>query len=238
MAQLRRYLVRARDAGIDHTVVFASLGDDYRRANRDIAQLCRRRPHRLTGFAFFHADRDRHRLAPMASEAFDRLALCGMKVHRRDAPLNAELCRLARRFRVPVLYDPEGEVDHLLGFVRRFPDVTFIAPHLGSFADVAPAQLRVIDALRRHPNLYADTSGVRHFDMLRRAAFEAGPHKLLFGSDGPWLHPALELAKIEALGLPARDTARILAGNLLRIMPIRLRRVRARPSVAAGSRVR
>ncbi len=53
--------------------------------------------------------------------------------------------------------------------------------------------LHVIDQLCRYPNVYADTSGVRYGNLLVQAVKRAGPHKLLFGSDGPLLHPALEL---------------------------------------------
>ncbi|HET7505496.1 MAG TPA: hypothetical protein VFK02_30960, partial [Kofleriaceae bacterium] len=53
------------------------------------------------------------------------------------------------------------------------------------------------------------------FDLLVQAVRRAGPGKLLFGSDGPWLHPGVELAKIRALGLARSDERRVLAGNFL-----------------------
>ena len=52
------------------------------------------------------------------------------------------------------------------------------------------------DQLVRHRNVYADTSGVRRFDLLAAAVRRAGPAKVLFGTDGPWLHPSLELEKV------------------------------------------
>ena len=42
---------------------------------------------------------------------------------------------------------------------------------------------------------------MRRFDVLQDAVRRAGAGKILFGSDGPWLHPGLELAKIKALRL-------------------------------------
>ena len=36
----------------------------------------------------------------------------------------------------------------------------------------------------------------------RRGTERAGARKILFGSDGPWLHPGVELAKVHALGFP------------------------------------
>ena len=70
----------------------------------------------------------------------------------------------------------------------------------------------------RHPNVYADTSGVRRFSYLVQAVRRAGPWKLLFGSDGPWLHPGLELFKIRLLGLAPEAQALVLGGNAYRLV--------------------
>jgi hypothetical protein len=76
----------------------------------------------------------------------------------------------------------------------------------------------VVDQLVRYPNVYADTSGVRRFDYLVQAVRRAGTRKLLFGSDGPWLHPGLEIHKIRLLKLPAHDEALILGLNAARLL--------------------
>jgi hypothetical protein len=52
------------------------------------------------------------------------------------------------------------------------------------------------DQLVRYPNVYADNSGVRRFDYIVQAVARAGAKKVIFGSDGPWLHPGLELHQI------------------------------------------
>jgi hypothetical protein len=59
---------------------------------------------------------------------------------------------------------------------------------------------------------------VRRFDLLEQAVRRAGAHKVLFGSDGPWLHPGVELEKIRLLRLGAGDEALVLGGNLLRLI--------------------
>jgi hypothetical protein len=66
--------------------------------------------------------------------------------------------------------------------------------------------------------MYGDTSGVRRFDYIAQAVRRAGPHKLIFGSDGPWLHPGVELHKIRVLGLPRDRESLILGGNILRLL--------------------
>ena len=153
----------------------------------------------------------------------------GVKVHRYDSRISREVCESARVYGLPVLYDPMGEVSVAELLATEYPDVDFIFPHLGSFADDWKAQMAIIDPLTRHANIYADTSGIRRFDILESAVRRAGAGKLLFGSDGPWLHPGLELAKVMALGLPASERALVLGGNLLKLLG---KRRRSRPAPA------
>jgi uncharacterized protein len=62
------------------------------------------------------------------------------------------------------------------------------------------------------------SSGVRRFDYLVQAVKRAGPRKILYGSDGPWLHPGIELYKIRMLGLPRHAEALVLGGNAKRLI--------------------
>jgi len=221
-APLRQFLRWSRAAGIDRTVLFAAFHSDYAHANRQVARIVASRPGRFLGFAFVHPVRDRGRVAAMVREAVAGHGFVGIKVHRYDARITREICEAARAYRLPVLYDVMGEVSTVELLATEYPDVAFIIPHLGSFADDWRAQLALIDPLVRHPNIFADTSGVRRFDLLAQAVRRAGARKFLFGSDGPWLHPVVELAKVRALELPPEEEALILGGNLLRL----IRRVR------------
>lgn len=234
-APLEGYLRWADAAEIDRTVLFAAFHSDYRVANREVARLVRGRPDRFYGFAFVHPARDRGRVALLVREAVERHGFRGIKVHRHDARITREVCEAARAYGLPVLYDVMGEVSAVELLAREYPDVNFIIPHLGSFADDWRAQLALIDHLVRHPNVYTDTSGVRRFDILEQAAKRAGARKILFGSDGPWLHPGVELAKVRALGFPPREETKVLAGNLLRLMrPLGEGGGSARPIAAAA----
>jgi len=217
-ARVEEYLRRASRAGIDRTVFFAAFHSDYSVANREVARIVRSRPDRFYGFAFIHAERDRGRVAAMVEEAVNEHDFVGIKVHRHDAPITREICESAKAFSLPVLYDVVGEVSTVELLAQEYPNVTFLIPHLGSFADDWSAQFALTDHLIRHGNVYADTSGVRRFDLLERAVKRAGAHKILFGSDGPWLHPAVELAKVKALNLSPSDERLILGENFLRLI--------------------
>ena len=217
-APLEPYLGWAADAGIHKTVLFAAFHSDYALANRQVARIVQRNPDRFYGFAFVHAIRDRGRVLDMVRTAVQEYGFSGIKLHRYDARISREICETARLFRLPVLYDVVGEISvvELLG--QEYPDVNFIIPHLGSFSDDWRAQSGLIDHLIRFPNIYTDTSGVRRFDILRRAVDRVGAGKFLFGSDGPWLHPGVELAKIAALKLSINDNQKVLSGTLLRLI--------------------
>jgi hypothetical protein len=217
-APLGKYLHRAAKAGITRTVLFPAFHSDYAIANREVARIVASRPDRFYGYAFVHAANDRARMQSMIRVAVEEYGFVGIKVHRHDARITREVCEAARTYRLPVLYDPVGEVSIAELLAEEYPDVNFIFAHLGSFADDWRAQQAFIDPLSRHPNLYTDTSGIRRFDLLEEAVQRAGPGKILFGSDGPWLHPGLELAKVAALGLNAADRAMILGGNFLRLI--------------------
>lgn len=217
-APLGRYLARAAAAGIERTVIFPPFHSDYAAANRAVAHLVAAHRGRLVGFAFVHPERDGGRVRALVGEAVERLGLRGLKVHRHDARITREVCEAARAFRLPVLYDVVGEVAVVELLAAEYPDVPFIIPHLGSFADDWRAQLALIDHLERHANIFTDTSGVRRFDLLEQAVARAGAGKVLFGSDGPWLHPGVELAKVRALALGPADERRVLGGNLLRLL--------------------
>ncbi|HTF96352.1 MAG TPA: amidohydrolase family protein [Cellvibrio sp.] len=214
---LDRYLMRAKTAGITHSVVFANFHDDYASANHAVANFVRRQPQRLMGLCYLHAKRDKGRIFRMLKTAVEDYGFVGIKVHRHDARITAEICEAARVFRVPVLYDVETELDVLDWLARDYPDLNFIVPHLSSFAEKWQSQTAFLKRLEAYPNLYTDTSGVRFFDLLMRVIERCGPKKLLFGTDGPWLHPGVELEKIKVMGLSPVDRALVLGGNFLRL---------------------
>jgi uncharacterized protein len=183
-----------------------------------VARIVASRPYRFYGFACVHPSRDRGRVRALVSVAVTRYGFRGIKVHRRDGRITREICEVARAFSLPVLYDVMGEVAVVELLAKEYPEVSFIIPHLGSFADDWRAQLALTDHLVRHPNVYAETSGVRRFDLLQEAVQRAGARKFIFGSDGPWLHPGVELAKVRALELKPPEARLVLGGNLLRLI--------------------
>lgn len=217
-APLDKYLRRAARAGIAKTVVLPAFHSNYAQANAQLARIVRRHSDRLIGFAFVHTQRDAGRVHSMIEQAVRDFRFRGIKVHGYDSLPTREVCDAARRFCLPIIVDVVGRAYVIDQFAPEYRDVNFIIAHMGSFLDDWRAQQLVCDQLVRHPNVYADTSGIRRFDYIVQALRRAGPHKLIFGTDGPWLHPGLELYKIKLLGLPKDEEALITGGNIQRLM--------------------
>jgi predicted TIM-barrel fold metal-dependent hydrolase len=217
-AAIDPYLRRARAAGIAKTVVVATFHSDYAKANADVARIVARHPRRLVGFVFVHATRDAGRMFRMVARALSRWQFRGIKVHGYEAMPTREVCETARAFRLPIFVDVVSRPEVIDMLAPQYPDVNFIVAHLGSYTDDWRAHQQVVYQLARYPNVYADTSAVRRFDYIVEAVKRAGPHKLMFGSDGPWLHPGIELHKIRLLGLPKHQESLVLGGNLLRLL--------------------
>lgn len=217
-ASLEQYRPRARAAGIAATVVFAAFNREYDAANREVGAIALDSRGRYLPFLFVHCANSQGRIANIVRQAVERGPFLGIKVHRHDAPITRELCEAARAYRLPVLYDVMGEVHPMSLLAREYPSVPFIVPHLGSFGDDWRAHETTIDLVSRFPNLYTDTSAVRRFDYIAEAVRRAGAHKVIFGSDGPFLHPGLELEKVRLLRLPAHDEALVTGGNMLRLL--------------------
>ncbi len=219
-APLDQYLQWADEYGIAKTVLFAAFHTNYEKANYQVAKMVNSNRQRFYGFAFIHATRDAGRVYSMVKTAVTDFKFCGLKVHRYDARISREICDAAKKFNLPVLYDPMGEISTVELIAKEYPDVNFIIPHLSSFADDWKAQIGFIDILVRHKNIYTDTSAVRRFDVLQEALKRAGPDKILFGSDGPWIHPEVELEKVRALHLKAEDEEKVLCTNFLKLINI------------------
>lgn len=219
---------RAAAAGIHRAVLMAAPVRSYAASNKAVAAIARREPGNWLWYVFINAATDRGRVAELVAAAHLRHA-CGIKVHWSDAMATDEVAMAAERHNMPVLFDPGGDMDRVSHLARRHPRVPWIVPHLSSFADDWPSQKRLINALVSLPNLFTDTSGVRYFDLLEEAVARAGSHKVLYGSDGPYLHPAPEIAKVMALKLLPEDRELVLGGNVLRLTAPARTAARIRP---------
>jgi hypothetical protein len=218
--RLRKYLKQAKSGGICFSIIFPPPGNNYHLLNRKTLILGKRYPLRFGGCILIQPARDRDRVNRIVGAYERHFPLYGLKVHRHDGNISDEICTTARRYRLPIIYDIMEEVGDIDRLGESYPDVSFIIPHLGSFADRWHIQEKAIRRMRRYPNLYTDTSGVRRLDLLRMALYVLGVRNVLFGTDAPYLHPIVELSKLINMGLTRQVFASIAGKNAIRLFRI------------------
>jgi predicted TIM-barrel fold metal-dependent hydrolase len=207
-------LIRLMDrAGVDKAVVFSfpKLWD-----NDYVARAVRQFPDRLIGFVGVNPWEAS--AADQVRRGFEHLGMRGLKLHPvRDSYSLAEgrlvdpLFRVCEEFGRPVLCHGADEWSNTPWAFRevagRFPQIPFIMAHGGQ------NWLRedALDALRKTPNLYVDTS-VMYTGYVRRVAQEISPTRLLMGTDTPTEVFEYEMKKIET-AIADRATRQLVMGE-------------------------
>ncbi|CAA9220482.1 MAG: FIG00736640: hypothetical protein [uncultured Chloroflexi bacterium] len=171
-----------------------------RDGNEATAALVRTKPDKLIGFMSVHP-RDPHLFEEIDRSVGD-LGLRGIKLgpnYQNFDPLGADAFRLYRRaqeLRLPILFHQgtsamaAADLDyahprHMDRVATAFPDLKIVLAHMAH-----PWQVDCIAVIRKHPNVWADISGLHYrawsyYNCLRLAAEWSVLPKLLFGSDYP-----------------------------------------------------
>jgi uncharacterized protein len=97
---------------------------------------------------------------------------------------------------------------------EAFPDVPVIMDHMGYRNHVGAA----IAAAKRAPNLYLMTTAVMEPRCIRDAVRELGAERVVFGSNGPSVPPAVQLAVIRRAELAPADERKVLGENAARLL--------------------
>ncbi|MBX3030464.1 MAG: amidohydrolase [Chloroflexi bacterium] len=145
----------------------------------------------------------------------------GVKLHplldgyHPDDPMVHPVMEVLRERRLPVLihcghpiFSLPWSIEEL---IRRFPDVSVILGHMGH-GNIVYINAS-IDVAARNPRVYLETSGMPMHSKIREAVERVGPDRVLFGSDAPFHHLSVELAKVRVSGLPDPVTDAVLGEN-------------------------
>jgi predicted TIM-barrel fold metal-dependent hydrolase len=219
-AKVETLLKHQKEAGVDRTIVFPVRYKRYREANEEIASLCAQHPS-LIGFARVNASEES--AGEEAEYAIRELGLKGIKIHNMDGfPIRQTMDKIAS-LQVPVLvhtgiglspmkYEP---------LIQCYPEMTIVLAHVG--CDTKGETMfeypeHAIRLAAQYERVYVDTSAVFLLYALERAVRVCGPSKMIFGSDGPWFHPAVSRRQLELLGLNEQELDDVLGGNISRIL--------------------
>ncbi|MDA0346849.1 MAG: amidohydrolase family protein [Verrucomicrobia bacterium] len=208
-------LRKMEEVGIDQTIIFPINNRTYKAANEEIAGFVKKWPNKLIGFAKHDAKTEAGKIRNLLKHEVNELGLKGLKLH--GVP-SQEMMDAAEELSIPILFHPP-EVDICHEAIESHPKANFILAHLGSFGSRKWTEhLRAIEATKRHPNLFLETSSVVFFLYLERAARELPHHKLIFGTDGPLVDSRIELQKIRMLKLDPDHERKVLGDNIQQLL--------------------
>lgn len=92
-----------------------------------------------------------------------------------------------------------------------FPAAKIVIGHMGH-GNAVYIQAS-IDVALRNPNVYLETSGMPMHTKIREAYERVGGTRVLFGTDVPFHHPVVEIAKVQVSGLEPEGVDRVLSKN-------------------------
>ena len=67
-----------------------------------------------------------------------------------------------------------------------------------------------IDIAERRPNVYLETSGMPMHTKIAEAVERVGAERVMYGSDAPFHHPAVEILRVQVSGLDAGELEDVL----------------------------
>jgi predicted TIM-barrel fold metal-dependent hydrolase len=156
-----------------------------------------------------------------AERFLDHPKFLGMKLHplldgyHPDDPAVHPLVELLVERDLPVLVHCGHPIFTLPWSIEelavRFPAAKVILGHMGH-GNVVYIN-GAIDVAERNPNVYLETSGMPMHTKIREAVERVGETRVLYGSDVPFHHPEVELAKVRRSGLDERLVERVLGRN-------------------------
>ncbi len=219
-------ILRAMDeAGIAKSIVFAMCLPSLESQSM-IDRVCSVDRDRLIPFA--HVLPDEGPLALIELErAVSDLGFRGLKAHVGEltpgltdvemADVLGPIIGKCGELDVPCLLDSGARPGLVQLLASQHPETKLIIAHLGASSGETLID-RTINIAATHENLYLDTAYNHVPWKIADAIRRCGAHKVVWGSDGPLIHPGIELKKIEVLGLPSEVFRAVTRDNILRLI--------------------
>lgn len=216
-----------RENGVERAVIRPMKPCDYNydKANREIAELQKAHPEWIA----FGRVNPLERTAPQQIErAIREYGLKGIHLHpwednfQINDPKIYDSFDAIQALGVPVYvstgYPCVSEPLQLLEVMKRYPKITAIATHA---AQLDMSGISFDDSLltaRECGNIYYDLSGVYRRDFIEKLIAAAGEHRVVFGSNAPYMSMWMEIDRIRFTQIPAAQKEKIFDGNIKKIL--------------------
>jgi uncharacterized protein len=220
-------------AGVDRALVWLKppYDRDVARENAAVYAATQRHGERLIGFGWCNPRLGRAQGEDEIRRCFEQYGFAGLKFNGAqddyvidDAGVALPLIEVAARYGRPLAFHIgadffENTHPVRLGHIAAlFPETKLFMIHMGGAAFPALDRAAIEVALQ-HPNIQIIGSAI-HERAILSAITTLGPERVCFGSDMPFFLMHVRLAMYRALmrDLSEADQAKILGGNLLRVL--------------------
>lgn len=205
--------------------------NDCPRGNAEIAKVLEKHPHRFVGYITVNPNPLGEALRELERwNTFHRPPLIKLHPDLHSYPVHGPnydpVWDYANQTRAVVLvhtWDSDANCGPLLlaPVASRFPKARIILGHSGvSWRGYEQA----FEAAKRAPNLFLDISGSQsHRTIIERGVEQVGAHRILFGSDLPFLEAAVSLGRVLSARIRDDERDRILRFNFLELLGTEMR---------------
>lgn len=128
----------------------------------------------------------------------------------------------ARKYHLPVCihsgHPPYSLPWSIALLAERYPNVKIMMIHMGHGHGVyIDAALKMA---KRYPNLYLEMSGMPMHTKIKAAYESVGQDRIMFGTDGPFHHPSVEMQKVIMSGVDEEGLQKIFYENAVQFFQI------------------
>lgn len=182
-------------------------------------QRCRKKE-RVSPFLWIHPDQ-------VEADHFREFGFSGFKFHpsisQSTIDVNEKVLELCDKHRKPILIhcgrNEKSRIDYVLKVNEKYPNLTFVCAHLGGLAtDLIIRAFQKLQEDRFLDNVFLDTSGCFHPDLIKKAVDILGRDKIIFGTDRPFHDYAVSLYTIKLCRFDTETEENILFRNLTKIL--------------------
>jgi hypothetical protein len=168
---------------------------------------------------------------------FGKNNIVGIKMHPEEHQCHitderyGPLWKIADEKKIPVLshtWNPnvasksQKYADALLfeKILKDYPSLKIILGHAGAKDYYYFEVIKMLERCKGS-HLYIDIAGdIFYRSMIENFAEKAGAHKILFGSDAPWVDPAFTISYVESSNLNQSEKASVFFGNAAKLFGI------------------
>lgn len=158
---------------------------------------------------------------------FKEFSSSGFKLHpsvsQVTIDLQTKILELCEKYGKPVLVhcgrNEKSRIDYVLDINEHYPDLRFICAHMGGLATdlIIRAFQKILDADYLE-NIFLETSGCFHPELIKKAVKILGGEKIIFGTDRPFHDYMVSLYTIDRCNFDEKTKENILFRNLQTIM--------------------